>query len=168
MNITTENSLAVRNRKLYIAYGSNMNRRQMSYRCPKASPAGTGVIHNWRLVMRGVADIVQSDGDFVPVALWWVTSDCIRALDAYEGAPSLYERRVVSVFDENAYRVRTGFIYVMTAQRRGLYVCSQSYLQCIVEGYGDFGIVDTSPIWAAQIAAKKRCIAAIKREYIMN
>jgi hypothetical protein len=25
---------------LYIAYGSNMNRRQMAYRCPKAKPVG--------------------------------------------------------------------------------------------------------------------------------
>lgn len=154
MNIFVKNTRIVEKRKLYIAYGSNMNRQQMLRRCPKASPAGTGVIHGWKLVMRGVADIVRSDEDFVPVALWWVTRECLDSLDAYEGAPYLYQRRVVSAFDGTARRPRTGFVYIMTEpSRRGLRAGNISYVRGIIDGYGDFGIVDTSPIWAAQVAA---------------
>lgn len=35
--------------KLYVAYGSNLNLKQMAYRCPTATLVGTGVIENYEL-----------------------------------------------------------------------------------------------------------------------
>lgn len=41
--------------KLYVAYGSNLNLKQMAYRCPSASIYGTGQLTNWELLYRGSA-----------------------------------------------------------------------------------------------------------------
>ena len=35
--------------KYYLAYGSNLNIRQMSHRCPSAIPVGTAIIKDYRL-----------------------------------------------------------------------------------------------------------------------
>ena len=54
---------------LYIAYGSNMNRDQMSVRCPHAKPLGAYYLDGWRLVFRGVADIIKDKDARVPIVL---------------------------------------------------------------------------------------------------
>lgn len=36
-------------KKLYIAYGSNLNLNQMKYRCPTAKLLGVGVVKNYEL-----------------------------------------------------------------------------------------------------------------------
>lgn len=36
--------------KYYIAYGSNLNKDQMKYRCPDAKLVGTGSIPNYQLL----------------------------------------------------------------------------------------------------------------------
>ena len=40
--------------KLYVAYGSNLNLKQMAYRCPTATLVGTGVIDNYELQFKGM------------------------------------------------------------------------------------------------------------------
>ena len=39
--------------KLYVAYGSNLNREQMRYRCPTAKFVGTGIIEGYELQFKG-------------------------------------------------------------------------------------------------------------------
>ena len=46
--------------KLYLAYGSNLNKRQMAVRCPDAKPVGAAMIYGWELCFRGVADIAET------------------------------------------------------------------------------------------------------------
>lgn len=41
-------------RRLYAAYGSNMNIEQMARRCPTARVVGKGVIKGYELVFRGL------------------------------------------------------------------------------------------------------------------
>tara|TARA_B100000214_G_scaffold375474_1_gene362014 strand:- start:2875 stop:3357 length:483 start_codon:yes stop_codon:yes gene_type:complete len=77
---------------LYIAYGSNMNKNQMRIRCPKAKPMGAYFLDGWRLVFRGVADMIRDENAKTPIALWDITKDCERALDRYEGVPTLYSK----------------------------------------------------------------------------
>ena len=67
---------------LYVAYGSNMNRRQMARRCPKARPLSGIWLEGWRLVMKRVADIEPDPHALTPAALWEITRSCERALDA--------------------------------------------------------------------------------------
>ena len=118
---------------IYIAYGSNLNKRQMSKRCPNATPLGKMYLPDYKLVFRGVADIEESKGDYVPVGLWSVTDYCIKALDRYEGVPRLYSR---------VYLEDIGFTYMMNS--RDYYSSPMlPYLESIEEGYNDFGFGDT-------------------------
>ena len=77
---------------LYLAYGSNLNVKQMEIRCPRAKIMGSFLLPNYKLVFRGVADIEESEGDYCPVGLWKITRKCLGALDRYEGYPTLYRR----------------------------------------------------------------------------
>ena len=57
-----------RERKCYIfAYGSNLDVLQMQSRCPESTPVGSAYFPNWKLVFRGVADIVPEEGAMLPV-----------------------------------------------------------------------------------------------------
>ena len=76
--------------KLYVAYGSNLNKRQMKGRCPGAKFVGTGVIENYALQFKGSlygahATIAPQEGSFVPVGLWTIQSRDENRLDMYEG-----------------------------------------------------------------------------------
>ena len=39
--------------RLYIAYGSNLNLRQMAHGCPTAEVVGKSLLRGWRLMFRG-------------------------------------------------------------------------------------------------------------------
>ncbi|MEE0914354.1 MAG: gamma-glutamylcyclotransferase family protein, partial [Ruminococcus sp.] len=80
-------------KKLYIAYGSNLNLSQMKYRCPTAKLYDTGVIENYELQFKGMphcayATIAPCEGKSVPVALWELQPRDEKLLDRYEGYPS--------------------------------------------------------------------------------
>ena len=68
-------------KKLYIAYGSNMNIEQMAMRCPKATPLGKYILEDYKLEFRGVANIIECKGARTPVAIWSITESCERSLD---------------------------------------------------------------------------------------
>jgi len=79
---------------LYAAYGSNMDPTQMIRRCPHSPEAGTGWIRGWRLTFGGeelgwegaLPTIVPVDDEVVFVALYDVSAEDQRLLDAWEGA----------------------------------------------------------------------------------
>lgn len=48
-------------RRLYIAYGSNINLEQMSNRCPNSKVVGKEMLKGYELEFRGVATIVPKD-----------------------------------------------------------------------------------------------------------
>lgn len=119
---------------LYLAYGSNMNLCQMARRCPEAEPYKPALLRGYRLHMNRHATILSTgdSADFVPVALWRVTRECLRNLDLYEGVPTYYKRVLFS--DRIAgYKVWT---YVMNYA--GDEPASVDYLDVITEGYEDF------------------------------
>ena len=49
--------ILMKNKKYYIAYGSNLSVEQMAYRCPDAKIAGQAVLAGWELLFRGCATI---------------------------------------------------------------------------------------------------------------
>lgn len=58
----------------YLAYGSNLNIRQMALRCPTAKPVGTAVIKDYELLFKGsktgaYLTIEPKVGAEVPVAV---------------------------------------------------------------------------------------------------
>lgn len=118
--------------RFYLAYGSNLNLAQMRLRCPKAVPDGSIMLRDARLVFRGVADVIYSPGDEVPVGVWRITPDCERALDRYEAVDNgLYSKEEVALSDG-----REALIYVMNDD--GIAPPSRWYLDTIREGYDDF------------------------------
>ena len=89
-------------RKIYLAYGSNLNREQMAIRCPNAKVIGTATLEGYELLFRGhhnaaVATVEPKEGSSVPVLLWEITPTCEKALDIYEGFPRLYRKENVTV-----------------------------------------------------------------------
>ena len=138
--------------KIYAAYGSNINLEQMARRCPAAVPVGKGWLMNYHLLFRGlgrggVATVEPRRGRRVPILLWAITDACVRALDVYEGYPSLYRKETVSVegiewlpnkaMPQAATPEVEAMIYIMNHGR--LTPPSQTYLDCIADGYRAFG-----------------------------
>ena len=88
--------------KLYVAYGSNLNKEQMSRRCPTAKFVGTGIIENYELQFKGSlhnahATISPKEGASVPVGIWKIQKLDERRLDVYEGYPSYYFKQDIKI-----------------------------------------------------------------------
>ena len=128
--------------KLYVAYGSNLNIRQMSKRCPDATVWATGWLRNWKLVYRrsgsgSYASIIRKKGRSVPIALWSISSRDERALDRYEGYPRFYIKQ--NVFVETTKGRKKGMVYIMN-DRAVPGIPSEHYIGTLEEGYADNGL----------------------------
>lgn len=84
--------------RYYLAYGSNLNLRQMKFRCPGAKPVGTTTLEGYKLLFRGphegaVATVEPKVGSSVPVLIWETTPKDELALDHYEATPFYTARK---------------------------------------------------------------------------
>lgn len=125
--------------KLYIAYGSNLNLSQMSYRCPTASIYAKGVLNNWELVYRGSkknahATIVKKQGSIVPVILWKIQPRDEYWLDCYEGYPHYYFKK--EIIANIGGMKKKAMVYIMN-ESQTLGRPSPKYLETIRQGYID-------------------------------
>ena len=133
-------------KKYYIAYGSNLNIRQMRYRCPGAKPIGISAIPDYELLFKGSKTgahltIEPKDGGLVPVAVWEVTADDEKHLDIYEGYPNFYYKKEVRLpvkLASGKTRKLTAFVYIMH-EERSLGIPSLAYIRTCEEGYRNFG-----------------------------
>lgn len=125
--------------KFYIAYGSNLHKEQMAFRCPGAKVIGTGIIENYKLVYRGsktgaYATIIPCKGDHVPVAIWKINKEHEKRLDIYEGYPTFYYKKNLKVlYDGHLYIDAMAYIMFDEAKpgkpsMRYLETCAQGYL----------------------------------------
>lgn len=121
----------------YIAYGSNLNMREMSLRCPTAVPVGGCTLKNWQLLFCGYATVIPLEGAQTPVAVWKIDEECEAALDEYEVYPSLYRKEYVDVTVEG--RTLSAMVYLMNTDEPAMPITS-SYLDIIDKGYEDFGL----------------------------
>lgn len=101
-------------RIFYFAYGSNMNRRQIYTRLPNAVDLGAALLRGWRVVERKTADIEPCRGAETPGVLYAVTVPDIARMDAFEGFPTVYTRKIVRVLHQG--RPRSVLTYRMTPQ----------------------------------------------------
>ncbi|CRL22562.1 Gamma-glutamylcyclotransferase [Penicillium camemberti] len=71
----------------YFAYGSNMSLKQMAERCPSSLFKGKGRIegYRWQINQRGVANIVESRGDYVEGLVYQIDATDKRKLNRSEG-----------------------------------------------------------------------------------
>lgn len=125
----------------YFAYGSNLNKPQMKFRCPDAKVVGKIILPRARLIFRGVADVEYHDTDSVPGGIWDITTKCEKALDRYEGVSSkLYRKAYIKIAVDG--KAHDCLIYVMEPEhRRYKYgMPSMGYYETIKEGYEHFGL----------------------------
>ena len=105
-------------KKLYVAYGSNLDMEQMRFRCPDAEVFGTGVLKNYSLTFwgnargNGVATVLPGADTDVPVALWEISAADEKNLDRYEGYPWLYRKENIKVAMSDGTEC-VGMIYLM-------------------------------------------------------
>lgn len=126
----------------YLAYGSNLNVEQMKFRCPGAEIVGTAEIKDYQLMFKGsrtgsYLTIEPKVGSSVPVGVWRVTGPDIASLDRYEGFPSFYYKKSLTVACSDGRRHRS-FVYIMHEDRL-IGVPSKYYLRTCLAGYSAFG-----------------------------
>lgn len=125
-------------RKLYLAYGSNLNKEQMMYRCPDAMPVSACLLLNYALVFRrGYLTIEPKTGSTVPAAIWEISSDDEKRLDRYEGFPRFYFKKTLRL--KMGEGLRNAMVYIM-ADGHPIQAPTDFYLQTVKRGYADFGL----------------------------
>ena len=130
--------------KVYVAYGSNLNKQQMRGRCPGSKFLGTGVIEDYELQFKGSlhgahATIAPKEGSAVPVGLWMIQDRDERSLDRYEGYNAkgycYYDKEQISVKMDNGCSME-GMVYVMD-RMKDFGLPSRGYYQTVRQGYLD-------------------------------
>ena len=129
-------------KQFYVAYGSNLNKLQMKYRCPHATPVCAGVLKDYELLFKGsktgaYATVEPKKGARVPVGLWEIDLRDERNLDRYEGFPTFYYKKYVVVNTEDG--PRSAMVYIM---HEGFPIGqpSEDYCEVCLAGYDDFGL----------------------------
>ena len=148
-------------KRYYIAYGSNLNVRQMALRCPTAKAVGTAVIKNYELLFKGsktgaYLTIEPKVGAEVPVAVWSVEQNDELNLDRYEGYPTFYYKTELDLpvrYFSGKSVVRKAFVYIMH-EERPLGLPSSSYVRTCLDGYRNFGF-DESVLLSALENSRK-------------
>lgn len=142
-------------RRLYLAYGSNMNLEQMKYRCPTARVVGHAMLENWRLIFNGVASVERSKGDSVPVVVWDIQPKDEVALDVYEGWPRMYRKEIRRI--KLGGKLVNAMIYIMNNVR---YYSppGSAYYNTIREGYESAGFDVNILREAAERAVSSTCV----------
>ena len=134
-------------KKYYIAYGSNLNLPQMRVRCPNARVIGTSVIDGYRLLFKGsktgsYLTIEPKEGGKVPVVVWEVTESDEKELDRYEGYPTFYYKKTITLdvkgIKTGKIRRKEAFVYIMHEERK-LGSPSRYYIRTCLDGYRAFG-----------------------------
>ena len=143
-------------KRYYLAYGSNLNVRQMMIRCPSARMIGTATIEDYRLMFKGsktgsYLTFEPEEGCSVPVGVWEVSEADELALDRYEGFPTFYYKKELELpitgIRTGKVRRRKAFVYIMHEDLL-LGVPSNMYLRICMEGYMDFGF-NYDTLWEA-------------------
>ena len=134
--------------KLYIAYGSNMDVRQMGFRCPTAKLIGPSEVEGYRLLFKGsqtgaYATIEPTEGSKVPVLIWEIGKNDENSLDRYEGFPTFYYKKDLTVSVNG--KKETAMVYIMD-ERRPFGEPSSRYYKVIEDAYlkyhFDMGILE--------------------------
>ena len=114
----------MKEKRYYIAYGSNLNVPQMRMRCPHATILGTANLKNWELLFKGSK-----------------TGSDEAALDRYEGFPNFYYKRDIRLqykgIRTGKRRTVTAFAYIMH-EDRPIGIPSNLYMRICLEGYDTF------------------------------
>ena len=130
----------------YFAYASNLNRKQMAERAPDSKAKFVATLPNFKLTFTtragkqgGVASIAPHRGEKVLGAVYEVSERDLKRLDSYEGVPTVYDRRKVTVWTETNEPVEA-ITYIKIDQSNGQKPLPE-YLAIIQQGYRDWELV---------------------------
>lgn len=132
--------IQMKNKKYYIAYGSNLSVEQMAYRCPDAKIAGQAVLAGWELLFRGCATIAPNPKKNTPVLVWEISERDEENLDLYEGYPNYYRKEDLNIelLREGAEpEMVTAMVYIMENDF-GHRAPSRYYYKVLHDGYKAF------------------------------
>lgn len=133
-------------KRYYIAYGSNLNVKQMKMRCPGATILGTTKLKNYELLFKGsktgsYLTIEKKEGSTVPVVIWEVTESDEKSLDRYEGYPIFYYKKEMKLqykgIQTGKKRTVNAFVYIMH-EENPVGVPSIYYMKTCIDGYDTF------------------------------
>lgn len=135
--------------RYYVAYGSNLNLKQMKHRCPQAHVVGTAEISNYELLFKGEKNsayltIEPKSGTYVPVGVWEVTPEDEASLDTYEGYPDFYYKKDIELLVKEIDGTQvtlSAFVYIMH-EENSLGNPTDRYMNTCLEGYKDFKFDD--------------------------
>ena len=130
--------------KVYFAYGSNLDQKQIKDRCPCFKLVGIAKKTGFQLIFPrcskkqkgGVASIEESKGDVVWGALYELTLEDVRQLDKKEGVNRKYYRKICDfgVVQPDGTPVQA---YTYIANKRGRFKPHKDYLERIIKGARD-------------------------------
>jgi len=124
--------------RYYFAYGSNLNKKQMSVRCSTAEFIGAAELTGFKLVFRGVLDIEHAHANSkVSGAIFKVKSRDIYNLDQYEGYPHFYTKETVITKIRNK---NVKLFYYLMVNQTDVKPPSKFYYDSCAEGYKDWGL----------------------------
>lgn len=139
--------------KYYFAYGSNLDKHAMRFRCVSARPVGRGVLEGYKLVLRGgtygYLTVEPCEGSTVPIGVWKIDELDEHNLDLYEGYPGFYRKENIKIpvtrfksSDSSATEEIEGMIYLMNDGYKFARP-TNDYIRTCMNGYADF-LLDTS------------------------
>ena len=142
-------------KKLYVAYGSNLHKAAMAYRCKDARPLGASELVDYKLVFNGCATIEECEGSVVPVGIWAISDADEERLDEYEGYPDYYTKKVVNFVLDG--KMAQGIVYIMNDCYEQT-PPSKYYADVVRKGYEDFGLDNSILETAIEESYKKELI----------
>ena len=154
---------------VYFAFGSNLDLAQMRRRCPSAVPQARATLHGYRIAFAGhsttwgggVATVVHDHDAKVEGMIYLLSVQDLAALDRFEGAPFVYERRMKTVVDEQGRRRRVQ-VYRIADELAEEALPGPRYFDTIVRAYQRLGF-DRAPLADAVGGAARNAIDRVDR-----
>ena len=117
----------------YFAYGTNMNREQMSNRCPFSKVLSKAKLEGYKLIFnsRGVATIIHDEDSKVYGVLYEINEKCLDKLKEFEGYPRFYKMDNVKVIDKDNNQVEV-LVFIATDLTKGQ--AREEHLNKILQG----------------------------------
>lgn len=154
-------------KRYYAAYGSNLNIKQMGFRCPNSKVLGHAYLKDYELLFKGsqtgaYLTVEPKENSKVPIGVWEVSEEDELSLDRYEGYPAFYYKKEIKVQcrikETGKWRWIKVFIYIMD-ERREIGVPSKFYMDTCLKGYRGFGFDEKT-----LKAAYEKCEKAVKQK----
>ncbi len=109
-------------KRLYFAYGANMNIQAMSLRCKSSEYLGVAILKEFRFEINslGVATVIPDTAHSVYGILWLLSKEDEEQLDYFEGVEqNYYYKRKHAVYSQNSPHKQSALIYIATDNQPG-------------------------------------------------